>query len=77
MGLIQAVGGLANNNAELIFVEDCEGRGKFEFLGNGAIKHVNSGKCIHPSGGSDNPANDTKLVVYDGCDGNNVKFSKV
>jgi agarase len=76
-GLLQAASGLADNNAELIFVEDCEGRGKFEFLGNGAIKHVNSDKCIHPSGGSDNPANDTKLVVYDGCDDNKVKFSKI
>lgn len=75
--IVQAASGLADNNAELIFVEDCEGRGKFEFLENGAIKHVNSGKCIHPSGGSDNPANDTKLVVHDGCDDNKVTFSKV
>eukprot|EP01084_Bolivina_argentea_P214173 363650_1 len=32
----------------------------------GVIKHVSSGKYIHPKGGSANPGNNTEIVIHDG-----------
>jgi hypothetical protein len=39
-----------------------------------SIRH-NSGKCLHPAGGSSNPSNGTRAVLYDGCDEDRLKFS--
>ena len=41
--------------------EEAQGQG-----GYGYIKHVASGKYVHPLGGSQNPPNDTPLVFYRG-----------
>ena len=38
-----------------------------------SIKHKD-GKCIHPEGGSENPGNQTKLVLHEGCDNNKTKL---
>ena len=38
------------------------------------IRH-SSGKCVHALGGSATPANDGKMVYYDGCSGPRLQFS--
>ena len=39
------------------------------------IKHVASGKCLHPSGGKNNPDDGTNLVVWNDCsDNDRIKY---
>lgn len=37
-----------------------------EFGKEFVLQHF-GGKCVHPAGGADDPADDTKLILYDGC----------
>jgi hypothetical protein len=62
------------NNTRLGWYGGCnEYRTKFEFLPNGAIKHVSSGKCIHPLD-TEGP----ELVLFDGCTNiDYITFSKI
>ena len=63
------------NGTPLVFWDGCdEDRLKFERLSNGAIKHVSSGRCIHPNGGSPTPDNGTLLVLHDGCNEDRLTF---
>ena len=41
---------------------------RFEETSGFSLKHLGSKKCIHPSGGSGNPPENTKLILYSGCD---------
>ena len=36
---------------------------------DGSIKHLPSGKCLHPRGGSSNPGDGTTLVIHSGRSG--------
>ena len=53
-------GGLGESRLRVQF-EPVDGQGHF-----GYIKHVPSGKYVHPLGGDINPGNDTRLVYYSG-----------
>ena len=69
------------NNARIQFApaNECrDSRSIFNLLDNGSIQH-SSGKCIHPLGGSENPGNNTRIVLYDGCGipRNTLKYSLV
>jgi hypothetical protein len=44
-------------------------------LRNGAIQHINSGKCLHPAGGAAIPANGTRLVLWESCSGSRLEYS--
>ena len=37
-----------------------------------SLKHVKSGKCIHPKGGR--PRNDRNLIIYSGCDATRLQL---
>lgn len=66
--------GSVRNNTELMLVTDCNAQStKFTHRPSGSLQHI-SNKCIHPKGGSQNPRNDTKFVLYDTCDSYNIKF---
>jgi hypothetical protein len=41
------------------------------------MKHIGSGRCIHPRGGSSTPGNGTELVLNDGCDEDRLTFTFV
>ena len=58
--LVLYTGGLGETRLQLQFIP-APGQG-----GYGYIKHVPSGKYVHPLGGSQNPPNDTPLVFYRG-----------
>ena len=61
-----------SNDTELVLhgAKDCPDRLRVRFVpvegfdGFGYIKHVSSGKIIHPQGGSLTPGNNTKLVYH-------------
>ena len=50
------------NNGDRIGFGPCNQQFSFE---NGVLKHIPSGKCIHPEGGSNTPGNETNLVIWD------------
>ena len=58
--LVVHEGGLGESRLQFQF-EVVEGQGHF-----GYIKHVPSGKYVHPLGGSIDPGKDTQLVYHDG-----------
>jgi hypothetical protein len=65
-------------NTELILSNSCSlanPRHRFVFTNEGAIRHVASGMCVHPAGGSATPGNGTRLVLYPSCSGSNIVFS--
>jgi hypothetical protein len=37
-----------------------------------SLKHVKSGKCVHPSGGY--PGDNVELVIWSGCDQQRLEF---
>ena len=55
-----------NNGTKLVYHDGCD-KHTFKRMSNGAIQYKN-GKCIHPEGGSTDPAANTNLVLWDGCD---------
>lgn len=56
------------NSANVAKAVNCSGDDtKFKQESNFAMKHVNTGKCIHPKGGSLTPSQGTNIVIYDGC----------
>mmetsp|Transcript_5010 Transcript_5010/g.9672 ORF Transcript_5010/g.9672 Transcript_5010/m.9672 type:complete len:957 (+) Transcript_5010:27-2897(+) len=68
---------VAQNNAELKLVEagqnghECP---QFQLTADGSIAHRNSGKCVHPYGGGQNPAKGTHLVMFSQCDMDRIAF---
>ncbi|MGI9310248.1 MAG: hypothetical protein ACR2P7_01800 [bacterium] len=66
-----------NNISLRLMVKDCDRHIEamyFEMLPSGVIRHVQSGKCVHPDGGRHTPYDDTVLVLHDGCTKGNLKF---
>jgi hypothetical protein len=67
------------NNAVMQFApsNECnDSRSNFTMLANGSIKH-SSGKCFHPYGGSQTPGNNTRVVLFDGCNEKKNRFTIV
>jgi len=54
-------------NGTPLKVIDCSSSSSSFKWRRGSILHTNSGKCIHPFGGSAKPARRTRLVLYSGC----------
>ncbi|AWB68881.1 agarase [Saccharobesus litoralis] len=63
------------NGTEVVLSSNCSGGAAgFSWTSGGSVKHIATGKCIHP-GGSATPDNGQKLVLWDGCDfADRVKF---
>ncbi|KXJ06666.1 Disintegrin and metalloproteinase domain-containing protein 23, partial [Exaiptasia diaphana] len=56
-----------SNSDRLVISSTCkDDNSKFVRTPGNSLKHVKSGKCIHPRGGR--PGDGRKLVLYDGCD---------
>ncbi|MGI9310250.1 MAG: hypothetical protein ACR2P7_01810 [bacterium] len=49
----------------------------FAHLPNGAIKHLHSGKCLHPLGGRTTPYDKTPLMLHSGCVQGNIRFRRL
>lgn len=60
-------------------VSDANGNKRlaFEFTSGGSIRHKSSGLCVHPAGGSANPATDTELVLWSGCNEYRLQFTQL
>ena len=58
-----------SDNYNLTLSGDCSGTsGIFEHLRHDySIKHISTGKCIHPSGGHPYPSPGTKTILWTGC----------
>lgn len=79
-------GGTASTGRRLVLWNSCsEGlvaddagnkRLAFEFESSGSLKHKSSGLCVHPSGGATNPAVDTELVLWVGCNDPRLIYSR-
>ena len=67
-----------DNNTEIkLRPESCEARSEdlnFMLTNTGAIKHIKTGKCVHPKGNSARPGDNTRLVLYDGCTLERIRF---
>jgi hypothetical protein len=64
------------NNTRLGHTTTCDTPANaFEYTWYGSLRHVASGKCIHPYGGATNPASGTDLVLHDGCDISRLRFN--
>ena len=46
----------------------------FEQTASFSVEHVTSGKCLHPSGGSISPVENTRIEIANGCDENRLQF---
>jgi hypothetical protein len=62
-----------DNNAPIVYATCDPARDKWEIGPNGSLKHVSSGKCIHPLGG-EVLANDQHAVLHEGCGEDRLKF---
>ncbi|MES2932787.1 MAG: hypothetical protein V4805_04800 [Pseudomonadota bacterium] len=67
------------NQCSISRLQNIQGNPKlaFEFTAGGSIRHIKSGLCVHPSGGSPNPVRDTSLVLWAGCDEPRLTFNKL
>lgn len=79
-------GGTANNSTKLVFFPSCtaETRLMIDVVDGanavpqyGSLKNVQTGRCVHPSGGSSNPAEGTVIVYFDGCNESRLRFDFV
>ncbi|MGI9310251.1 MAG: hypothetical protein ACR2P7_01815 [bacterium] len=63
-------------NVITLVAEDCDRQlpiMSFQLLGNGAIRHQGTGKCVHPHGNRLDPGNNTRMVLHESCtDGRTV-----
>lgn len=62
-----------NNNG--IRFAKCKDAKTWQSLGSAFRLNEGNGKCWHPVGGSDNPEEDTNVVIYDGCDSDRTTFT--
>ena len=61
------------NNTKLFYRPGCDTDAAiFRTTHRGALQHVESGKCVHPEGGT--AWNNTPLVLHDGCDSDPAKM---
>jgi|688.fasta_scaffold92920_3 hypothetical protein len=58
--------GKADENQRLVLGDNCHAH-PFKKLLSNSIQHNNSGRCIHPSSGVNDPTNGTALVLRRGC----------
>lgn len=79
-------GGTASSGRRLVLWNSCSDgvsqdnagnkRLAFGFNDNGSFSHKSSGLCVHPSGGSANPAEGTELVLWSGCNEERLKYRR-
>ena len=66
-----------NNGARITLQGDCNNANtRFEQTSSPhySVKHLLSGKCLHPLGGSSHPRDGTLIVLYSGCNEPRLKF---
>mgnify|MGYP006149402361 FL=1 len=70
------------NGTELVFWPACgakSGRNgayiRFENTLKDSLRQLSSGMCLHPNGGSATPANGTKVVFWQGCNEDRLRFT--
>ena len=72
-------GGAVNpeNGQRLVLWDGCDFADRVRFRATGAdsVQHVSSNKCLHPEGGSATPAQDTRVVVWGGCNESRLAFT--
>ena len=67
-------------NTDLILSNSCSlanPRHRFVLTDEGFIRHVASGMCVHPAGGSATPINGTRLVLFPSCSDSSIVFSHI
>ncbi|WP_437777272.1 hypothetical protein [Sorangium sp. So ce1097] len=71
--------GTAYNNVGLILNAYCgpEERLSFDVTSGGSLQNAETGRCVHPQGGSATPAEGTNLIFHDGCDEARLRFDLV
>ncbi len=64
-----------SNNARLILTSSCHILNtRFEQTSAFSMRHLSTGYCVHPEGGSIAPHPNTNIVIYSGCDENRLQF---
>lgn len=70
------------NGTELMFWPSCGANTgaagayiRFENTLKNSLRQLSSGMCLHPNGGSAKPANGTKVVFWQGCNEDRLRFS--
>ena len=66
-----------SNNAYLKLQSDCSSSSQFKPTAGFSIKHLPTGKCLHPNDGKLRPADGTPVVIYSGCDKERLQFQLV
>ncbi|WP_437724341.1 RICIN domain-containing protein [Sorangium sp. So ce861] len=71
--------GTAYNGVALILNPSCapEVRLSFDVTSGGSLQNSETGRCVHPEGGSPTPAEGTNLIFHDGCDEERLRFNLV
>ena len=63
------------NSARITLTSDCSNEWtQFEQTSGFSMKHIKSGSCIHPSGGSANPGANTDILLHSGCNQDRLQF---
>ena len=66
------------NGAKLSLTADCSSPDTiFVFTYKNSLLHGLSGKCIHPYGGSSRPSENTRIVLWSGCNSGRLKFNPI
>ncbi len=70
------------NGTELVFWPACGANSgsagayiRFENTLKDSLRQLSSGSCLHPNGGSPTPANGTKVVFWQGCNEDRLRFT--
>lgn len=70
------------NGTELVFWPSCGANTgtagayiRFENTLKDSLRQLSSGSCLHPNGGSATPANGTKVVFWQGCNEDRLRFT--
>ena len=64
-----------HDNARVKLTSNCNNKGtRFMQTSGLSMKHLQTGKCIHPLGGSLHPAVNTDIVIYNGCNERRLLF---
>eukprot|EP00794_Sanderia_malayensis_P018635 gene18635-20517_t len=65
----------SGDNSLLVLQTSCTDNSKFESTATGALKHVSTGRCVHPLNGALDPKEGQFVVIYTGCDSDRLKFA--
>ena len=63
------------DDAAIYLSDDCDSNNsRFVQTDQFSVRHIATGKCIHPYWGALDPAVGTKLVIFRGCDEKRLQF---